>query len=245
MRNPQLDAFTARLAGDGLREADAAVGLIWFLTHGMEHTADATAKELADVMVAQRLSGKVNASRLGINLAKHPSVVRGQRPGSFRIRSSSDATLTAIYRDHADLSNAPVKDGLISASISLGGRKNLDAVRREANGSYERAFYNSSAVMCRRLTEMLLIEAFDKCGRLDDVRDSQGNLQPFSELIAAAKSGRLLRLSRTAPSALVKVKQLGDGAAHHRHFLVAKKDLDDLNPGLALLLSELAALAGL
>jgi hypothetical protein len=138
-----------------------------------------------------------------------------------------------------------VKDLLISDSINLGGRRSLDAVRREANGAYERAFYNSAAVMCRRLVEMLLIEAFEASGRLDDVRDSHNNLLPLSDLISAAKSGRILKLSRTAPATLSRVKQLGDGASHHRHYLVAKKDLDDLNPGFALLISELAALAAL
>lgn len=245
MPNPRLDAFTAKLSSESLREADIAVAILWFLTHSAGHENDATAKEIAALMVGQRLSGTVNHSRLAANLGKHVDVVRGFRKSSFRIRSASDEALTSRYRDYADLSAAPVQDLLISDEIGFGGRRTFEAIRREANGSYERGFFNASAVMCRRLAETLLIEVFDHAGHLDSVRDGNNNLIGFAELITAATSGRYFKLSRTAPAALSRLKQLGDGAAHHRHFLATKKDLLDLNPGYSQLISELAALAGL
>lgn len=245
MPKQRLDGFTAKLASAGLKEVDVAVALLWFVTHSEGHESDATAKEIAELIVDQRLSGTVNSSRLATNLAKHADVVRGRRKNSFRIRSASDELLTKLYRDYADLSKAPVQDLLITAEIGLGGRRTFDTLRREANGAYERGFFNSSAVMCRRLAETLLIEAFDRAGHLDSVRDANQNLLGFGDLITAATSGRFIKLSRIAPAAFSRLKQLGDGAAHHRHYLVTKKDLDDLNPGYSQLIAELAALAGL
>lgn len=243
MPSPLLDTFTARLSNAGLREVDVAVALIWFRTHSETDVADVTAREIADLMRQQRLSGAVNVSRLNRSLANHSDTVRGHRTDSFRIKKASDESLSSRFSEYADLSRAPVKDLLISASIELGGRRPLEAIRREANGAYERGFYNSAAVMCRRLVEMLLIEALEKKGAGEKIRDANDSLLGFADLIAVAKSGKYLKFSRSAPGALSRAKELGDAGAHHRHFVAAKKDLDDLNPGLALLISELSAFA--
>lgn len=243
--SPRLEAFVRQLGAEGLTETEAALALIWFATHSGDGTADVTAKEVALIMMGHRMSGNINSSRLGQKLAKHPQLVRGGRAGSFRIRASDDVALSQRFAAHADLSKAPVSDLLISDSIYLGGRRHLDQVRREANGSYERAFYNAAAVMSRRLTEMLLIEALEKAGAGTRMRDASGNLLGFSDLMAIGQSGQFIKLSRTAPVALQKVKETGDGAAHHRHFLVTKRDIDALNPGFSMLVTELAALAHL
>lgn len=244
-KSPQLEAFIRRISVDELKEIEAAVALIWFATHSQDGTVDVTAKEIAEVMVRHRMSGNVNASRLTRNLAKHAQIVRGGRDGAFRIRSSDDDKLSQRFASHVDMSRAPVSDLFVSSDIALGHRRQLDQIRREANGCYERAFYNSAAVMGRRLAEMLLIEALEKSGASDRIRDGSGHLLGFSELIAIAQSGQFIKLSRTAPNAIQKIKELGDGAAHHRHFLATKKDLDALNPGYSMLISELAAVAEL
>ena len=219
--------------------------MLWFLTHSGVEQDDATAGEIANLLIEQRLKGTVNAPRLAKNLAVHNDVVRGARAQSFRIKASSDATLSKRYGKFADLSKRAVSDSIIRSNLPLSKRAVLDTLRREANGTYDYGFYNSSAVICRRLTETLLIEALNMTAGDAALRDARGDIEPFSELISAAKSGQHFRLSRTSPSALDKVKLLGDGAAHHRHFLAAKSDLDSLNPGLSQLLAELAALAGL
>lgn len=242
MSNLLLDAFASNLSQAGLREVDVAVALIWFKTHADHEVSDLTAREVADLIKQQRLSGNVNVSRLNRALGGHPDTVKGQRADGFRIRKSSDGRLSDRFSEYADLSKAPVKDLLISSSIELGGRRPLDTVRREANGAYERGFYNSAAVMCRRLAEMLLIEALEKNGAAAKIRDPNDNLLGFADLIAFAKSGQCVKLSRSAPQALLKVKELGDAGAHHRHFTAARKDLDDINPGFALLVSELSGL---
>lgn len=243
MPSQQLDSFTTKLSQAGLREVDVAVALIWFETHSDLDMADVTAKEVADLIIRQRLSGNVNVSRLNQALVRHADTVKGHREGSYRIRKSSDTKLSERFSEYVDLSKAAVKDLLISNSIELGGRRPLEAIRREANGAYERGFYNSSAVMCRRLAEMLLIEALEKNGAADSIRDANDNILAFSDLISVAKSGQYVKLSRSAPSAFSKLKELGDAGAHHRYFVAVKKNLDDLNPGYALLISELSSLA--
>jgi hypothetical protein len=242
-KSPQLDAFVQRLSADRLTEVEAAVALVWFATHSSDSAEEITVREVADMMVSTRMSGSVNTSRLTGNLSKHSHVVRGREPGTFRIRSSQDARLSQRFAEYVDLSRAPVSDAFLSADAQLGGRRHLEQVRREANGSYERGFYNASAVMCRRLAEMLLIEALETSGATRRIRDSSGHLLGFSDLISIAQSGEFIKLSRTAPAALQKVKELGDAGAHHRHFIAAKKDLDALNPGYSMLISELSVAA--
>ncbi|BCH35311.1 hypothetical protein MesoLjLc_72410 [Mesorhizobium sp. L-8-10] len=138
-----------------------------------------------------------------------------------------------------------VTDSVIQNDLSLGGRSHLDQIRREANGCYDSGFYNACAMMCRRLVELLLIEAFQKGGHINAITAANGELRSFGDIIAATKSKQYVKLSRSAPSTLDKVKATGDAAAHHRYYNTSKRDIDDLNPNLRQLVAELAALAGL
>jgi len=242
--NLKLETFVAALNKETLNEADRAVAIVWFLTHGVTLQQDVTANEIAVVFRDYRMSSSVNVSRLAKNLSKHADTIRGIRRDSFKIKSSSDQRLSEKYGSFSDLSSLPVGDSVISLSINLGSRKILDELRRQINGSYERGFYTATAVLLRRLAEILLIESFDKAGHLDQARDANGEIVMFSELISRAKSKKYLQLSRTAPAALEKIKDIGDTAAHHRYYVTTKKDIDDLNPGAPRLIAELAALSG-
>jgi hypothetical protein len=99
--------------------------------------------------------------------------------------------------------------------------------------------------MCRRLVELLLIEAFEQSGHLSAITDGKGDLKTFGDIVAMAKSKQYIRLSRSAPAALDRVKQSGDSGAHSRFYPTKQRDIEELNPGLRQLVAELAAHAGL
>lgn len=245
MTHARLREFAAHLASEGLTEADAAVGLLWFESHEDHHETEMSARQLAELMAAARLRANVNASRLAARLAKHPDVVRGREPGTFRIRAGRDRALSERFETHRRAENIGVGEAVLPIAIPFGGRKHLEALRREINGTYEYGFYNSCAVMCRRLAEVLLIEAFQVAGEIEAIRDGQGHLLTFGEMLIALKAQSVVKLSRGAPKTLDRVKQTGDGAAHNRHYNASRADIDDLNPNFRQLIAELAALAKL
>lgn len=244
MLSEKIAIFSKAISGYSLTEVDIAVALIWFISHE-DHAIEISAKDVAEIIIDQRIKSSINVSRLSLNLSKHGDLVKGKSRNSYKIRASSEKKLSDLYREYRRAENIRVGEHVLSFSVSLGGRAHLEAIRREVNGCYEIGCYNSCAVMCRRLVELLLIEAYDNAGKLDDVRDSSGNIQIFSELISRAKSGKLIKLSRNLPSLLDRVKATGDGAAHSRFYTATKRDIDDMNPALRHAVAELAALGGL
>lgn len=223
---------------------EIGVSLLWFLTH-TDPTLEISAKEIANHIHELGIRSAINATRLKNNLARHPDVVRGKGAGTFRIRAGRSGIYDGKYGDLKSAQQIPLPDNFLPNTIGLGGRKHLENLRREINGSYEFGFYNSCAVMCRRLMECLLIEAFDAVGHRAAITGGDGNLVGLADLLASAKSGSYIKLSRGAPRAAERVKETGDAAAHSRHYMTSHRDIDDLNPGFRQLISELANLAGL
>ncbi|MBP7704967.1 MAG: hypothetical protein KA105_06735 [Caulobacter sp.] len=242
--DPRLRALAARLVKAEARELEIGVSLLWFLTH-TDQKAEFTASDIAQHMKDLQIKSGVNASRLKANLAAHPDVVRGSAPNSFKIRAGRDSQYVDRYGDLRSPESIPVRDDVLPPTLSLGGRRHFNALKREINGAYEYGFYNSCAVMCRRLMECLLIDAFEYTGNLSVIALPDKSFRPLSEIINLAKTGVHIRLSRSVLKVLDKVKDTGDPAAHSRRYLTSKQDIDDLNPGLRQLLAELSALAGM
>jgi hypothetical protein len=240
----KLRALAGRLVKEEAKELEIGVSLLWFLTHA-DPQLTLTARDICEHMQDLGIRSGVNASRLKSNLAKHPDVVRGRTPHSFRIKAGKSSPYEAKYGDLRSLDSIEVPDNFLPSSVSLGGRKHLEAIRREINGSYEFGLFNSCAVMCRRLMECLLIEAFFATGNQAAITGIDGNLLSLNDLLAKAKSGAHIKLSRNAPRIAERVKETGDPAAHSRHYITSQRDIEDLNPGFRQLIAELSALAGL
>ncbi len=108
----------------------------------------------------------------------------------------------------------------------------------EANRSYDSACYNACAAMIRRLVESLIIEAFERFGIADRIKQS-GEYVAFGALIGRAAAEPMLRLTRSTKKVLPDLKFLGDLGAHNRMALVRKDDLDRLHNQIRAAVEEL------
>lgn len=163
--------------------------------------------------------------------------------GTFKVRAGREAKYVAEYGRFLGPRTLAVTDTVIPGDIPLGGRKHLHGIRQQANGCYDNSFFDGCAVMCRRLVELLLIEAFSNAGHLNEISTATGDLKSFGDIIGTAKAGQHLRLSRGAGGVLDRIKEVGDAGAHHRYYITSKRDIDELNPRLRQLVAELAALS--
>lgn len=238
-----LHEFAAELAKSDLREVDLAAALIWFLGHQSGHSVEVSAREVADALIDLRLRSSINLSRLTQNLSKHTELVRGRSVGTYRVKAGKEDRFQERFGNTVEKPKPVIVDNIIPGDLDLGARPLFDALRDQANGAFGIGFYDASAVMCRRLVEILLIEAFDAAGHLGAITDGRGELKPFGEIINVAKSKQYLRLSRSAPGVLDRVKVTGDGGAHGRYYQTRERDIQELNPGLRQLIAELASLA--
>ena len=146
----------------------------------------------------------------------------------------------------------PPEEGLLAdtkfvvpRSIVRGTRGYIEKITNQANGCYEKGWYDSCAVMVRRLIETLIIEAFEKHAIATKIKNSQGDFFYLRDLIGQSLSEPSWNLSRNCKQALPKLKDVGDKSAHSRRFVAQRGDIDPLLADIRLVIQEFVFLAGL
>ena len=130
-------------------------------------------------------------------------------------------------------------------SIVRGTRGYIESVVNQVNGCYERGWYDSCAVMIRRLLETLIIEAFEHNGISTKIKNSTGDFLYLRDLIEAALTEESWNLTRNTKQALPKLKDVGDKSAHSRRFNAHRGDIDKLISSVRVVAQEFVYLAGL
>jgi hypothetical protein len=103
----------------------------------------------------------------------------------------------------------------------------LVVVGRQMNGSYASGWYDSCAVMMRRLLESSIIEAFETRKIDAKIKNPKtGDFLQLTGLVGAALAEPTWNLPRTVKRELDGLKDLGHRSAHNRYYLATKPDLD-------------------
>lgn len=134
---------------------------------------------------------------------------------------------------------------VVPRSLVRGTRGYLEKVGNQANGCYENGWYDGCAVLVRRLIETLIIEAHEKHGIADRIKNGQGDFLYLSDLIICCLQEQSWNLSRNCRQALPKLKDIGDKSAHSRRYIAQRGDIDPLLSDIRLVVQELLFLAGL
>jgi hypothetical protein len=142
---------------------------------------------------------------------------------------------------------APREDeGLFPLSIlSQANRGYLVTVGRQMNGCFSQGWYDASAVMMRRLLEIVIIEAFEAKGLSAKIRDTSGNYVYLSELISLSLKEGSWALSRNCKKSLPTLRDAGHNSAHGRYYHARREDLDGLRQGCRIVVEEFLHHAGL
>jgi len=136
-------------------------------------------------------------------------------------------------------------DDLIPLSLVKGTRGYIERIAHQASGAYDQGWYDACAVMCRRLLETLIIEAFESKAISPKIQDASGNYKYLSGLIPATLSESAWTLSRNARKALPNLKDIGDLSAHSRRFTAQKGDIDPLRQDFRIAVEEFLHISGL
>jgi hypothetical protein len=103
----------------------------------------------------------------------------------------------------------------------------LVAVGRQMNSGYTAGWYDSCAVMMRRLLESAIIEAFEAQNIDTKIKDpTSGDFFQLTGLINAAISETSWNLPRSVKRQLPNLRELGHTSAHNRYYLAKKDDID-------------------
>lgn len=137
------------------------------------------------------------------------------------------------------------RNAIVPAILFHDTRGYLIKVANQANGAYSQGWYDACAVMLRRLLETLIIEAFEKHGLSQNIKNSSGDFLFLRDLIDRTVSEASWNLSRNAKAAMPRLKDVGDKSAHSRRFNAVRPDIDKLATDLRVVIEELLSIAGL
>ena len=151
-----------------------------------------------------------------------------------------------------DVQLGPPEEGRLSQkqlvlpfSIVRGTRGYIERVTNQINGCYENGWYDSSAVMIRRLLETLIIETFEHHRIASQIQNASGDFFYLGDLIDACLKERTWNLSRNCKQAMPKLKEVGDKSAHSRRYNAHRGDIAPLAADIRCVVQELVYLAAL
>lgn len=239
-RNPK--SFLNALSDPRVTNHERAIALLWW--HGLEDQAVAlSAAELARQMEEAGYATQ-NVSRLKRGLERDRRTAKG-KAGAFRVRVDARGALDAEYLALVDRRPVPKSNSILPTDLFAGTRGYIEKVVAQINASFDFGLYDCCAVMCRRLLETLIIEAYEAKGRAEELKDKDGHFKMFSGLLSIVESDASLSLSRNANQGLKDFKRLGDLSAHNRRFNARDDDITRVRDGIRVASEELLQIAGL
>ena len=136
-------------------------------------------------------------------------------------------------------------DDILPFTIYRDTRKNVVKIADQINKAFHHGIYDGTAVLMRRLVEMLLILSFKEIGQEDSIRGSGGNYLQLSQIINQAVPNKILDLTRNSKDYLVLFKDYGDLSAHNPFYNCTRKDLQNVQHKYRALVEELLYKAGI
>lgn len=137
----------------------------------------------------------------------------------------------------------PKTDQVVETSLVDGTRGYIEKIVIQINGAYENGWYDACAVMLRKLTETLLIEAYVGKGIESKIRNKSNDFVSLEVMISRAASD--LNLGRDMEKILRELKILGDRSAHNRRFYARRENIERYLLDIQTMVQELTSIAGL
>lgn len=235
------DDFLRSLISRNTRQIDLVAAVIWAgvaRDDPVGFTIASVCETLERIGTAQ-----LNPTRIRQNMTSDRRFVR-TKSGAYRISPKERLRLDEIYTEAATAPPAIDSGSVLPVPLFVSSRKYTQSVVRQINLSYDAKLFDCCAVMCRRLFETLIIEAFEKQGALDKLRKPDGDLMQLSGLISALESETQISFGRQTKQAARKLKDVGDWSAHNRRHNAVANDIDRIRDGFRVACGDLLHLAG-
>jgi hypothetical protein len=133
-------------------------------------------------------------------------------------------------------------ESILPAAVLATAPTYLQRSLLQANGCYERRWFDAASVMVRKLVENLIIDVYERNGKADEIK-KDGEYHMLAGLITAILNQSHWQLQRETKRELPEIKRLGDRAAHNRRYQATKQDIDQVRTGLRATVDDLLHLA--
>jgi hypothetical protein len=136
-------------------------------------------------------------------------------------------------------------DDLFPLELVRETRGYVERIAEQACGSYDQGWYDSAAVMVRRLLEILIIESFEAHGLTAKIQKPDGTFYYLQDLVTLTLNESSWTLGRNVKKGLPNLREIGNQSAHGRRYIARKTDLDNVKKELRLTVEELVILSKL
>jgi hypothetical protein len=154
----------------------------------------------------------------------------------------------ATPRDYVPPSEGtrPKSEHILPFSMVKGTRGYIERVLNQVNGCYEYGWFDSCAVMMRRLVETLIIECYERAGIADKIKSPKtSEFYMLKDLISTILVQPEFNIGRNAKLGLQRLKEIGDLSAHSRRYTAHREDIDKVTNDFRVVCQELLYLAKL
>ena len=153
-----------------------------------------------------------------------------------------ERTIGTFWKDYYSI----VSDNeLLDENKFCGKRKYIDHLILQINHCYANNCYDASAVLMRRLLEILLILSYQNLRIDDEIKTTDGSgYKMLDSIVKNAISNSTLSLSRIK-NELETIRKIGNFSAHGLTYSAGKNDIDSIKLNYRVLLEELYNKAGL
>jgi hypothetical protein len=236
-----VKAFLKSLANEGINVNERAVYALWWHSRD-DHGASRTPKEICDEMASAGYA-RANVTRIRQALENDPRTATAGN-GRFRVKVNKRAALDSLLNGKVTDAPPTISNTVVDMALLARARPYNQRVAAQVNAAYDARLFDCSAVMCRRIIESLIIDAYEHAKRDGDIKGADGNFLMLNGLVSKIESANVLNISRNAVSALRRIKVLGDLSAHSRRYNAKASDIDPLRHDLRVAAEDLLHLSG-
>ncbi len=135
-------------------------------------------------------------------------------------------------------------DSILPSSLFIKAPRNIVSLQKQINASYENNLFDCTAVIMRRLMEILLIYAY-KNNKIESEIKNGDHFFNLDKIVKNAETNSKLDLSTNTKKDINTIKDLGNLSAHRILFNSTKEDIDGIKLKYRSIIEELLYKAGL
>ncbi len=153
-----------------------------------------------------------------------------------------EKNIGALWEDYVTIES---NSELLEETKFCGKRNYLDRLIKQINHTYKNNCFDATAVLMRRLFEILLVLTYQNLGIDDEIKEASGTGYVMLErIVSNVKNNQTIKLSRIK-NEFDSFRIVGNFSAHNITYTAGKKDIDDIKWNFRVMLEELYSKAGL
>ncbi|WP_024461028.1 DUF4145 domain-containing protein [Marinimicrobium sp. LS-A18] len=189
---------------------------------------------------------KPNKSRLKRKLLASKNFVKGPVKYSYKLHENLQKSLEKEFPQfQEDDKVIETINPKISKSLYSVTRGYIEPLCRQINASYENNIFDGTAVLMRRLLEIMLILSYEKLGIGSDLKDPDNEYKNLNTIVGNALTNSTLSLSRNTRDYLDQFRKIGNFSAHKIHYNTKKSDIRNIVLDYRAAIEELLYKSGL